>query len=394
MRIAFVTPEYVTESNFDGGLANYLYRVSLSLIKLGHSPIIVVASDKNETLLHNGIEINRVFINNKHILLRMLKRLTGNKIDSTLIWLFQSWSLNRVLKKIHQKNAIDIIQYASYTATGYFRMKKIPSVVRLSSYQPLWREAYGNLNPSIDELKMEDLERSSFKKADGIFGPSYIIAKEVERVIGKKVTIIEPPFLLETRDLNENIYDEYLKGKQYLLFFGSLGLLKGVGNIAEIIYELLDKNRELYFVLVGKDFGMAEVIKKNAQEHRSRILYFNKMNHNKLYPIIEHAFAVVLPSRIDNFPNTCLEAMAHKKVVIGTKGTSFEQLINDGTNGFLCEKDNSTDLLQTIERVLALSTNELDEIGRKANERIQKLNPGIVVKDLIDYYTKVIEGKG
>ena len=34
LRIAFATPEYVTEDHFDGGLANYLNRVSKKLADL------------------------------------------------------------------------------------------------------------------------------------------------------------------------------------------------------------------------------------------------------------------------------------------------------------------------------------------------------------------------
>ena len=42
-----------------------------------------------------------------------------------------------------------------------------------------------------------------------------------------------------------------------------------------------------------------------------------------------------LPSKVDNLPNTCLEAMALKRVVIGSRtAASFDQLISDGVNGF------------------------------------------------------------
>ncbi len=46
-----------------------------------------------------------------------------------------------------------------------------------------------------------------------------------------------------------------------------------------------------------------------------------------------------LPSRIDNLTNTCIESMALGKVVIGTQGAIFEQLIEDGVNCFLCRID-------------------------------------------------------
>ena len=49
LRIAFATPEFVTEDHFDGGLANYLNRVSKKLTDLGHDIHVVTLSTKTKT---------------------------------------------------------------------------------------------------------------------------------------------------------------------------------------------------------------------------------------------------------------------------------------------------------------------------------------------------------
>jgi glycosyltransferase involved in cell wall biosynthesis len=46
---------------------------------------------------------------------------------------------------------------------------------------------------------------------------------------------------------------------------------------------------------------------------------------------------VVTPSRVDNCPNTCLEAQALGKIVIGTRQSSLEELVDHGVTGFLAE---------------------------------------------------------
>ncbi len=48
---------------------------------------------------------------------------------------------------------------------------------------------------------------------------------------------------------------------------------------------------------------------------------------------------------MDNFPNACIEAMYFSKVVIGTDGASFEQLITHGKNGLLCRIGDSPDVV-------------------------------------------------
>jgi len=88
-----------------------------------------------------------------------------------------------------------------------------------------------------------------------------------------------------------------------------------------------------------------------------------------------------------------IEAMALKKVVIGTDGTSFEQLITDKESGFLCKTDDPDDLLRVMNKVIALTSQEREQIGENAYARIQQLDPDIVVNSLVSLYKSVIRKK-
>ena len=212
---------------------------------------------------------------------------------------------------------------------------------------------------------------------------------------GKSVEIIETPFLFETEKLDRSIFEKELSGKKYLLFWGSIGRHKGIETLADTIEALMEKNPELYFVLIGKDLGfdggsMVDQVKMCAGKYAERIIHFGKMAHEMLYPIVDGAYAVVLPSLVENFSNVCLEAMAHKKVVIGTNGTSFEQLLEEGKSGFLCQPGDAAELLRSMEKVLALPESERLAIGEKAFERVLELTPEKVVNKLLEYYGKII----
>lgn len=404
LTIVLVTTEYVTEDFFDAGLSNYVHRVALGLKELGHRPIVFVLSHENEDVfIHKGIEVHRfrvytgiffeIFNSRKYndSLFRFWNWITFGKLYHSTIQVLMSWQLREKLKKI--EHPISLVQYPNCAAIGLFRLKNVPKVTRISGYLPQWNDVYG-LKRTLDIWLIEKQEDLANKLSDALFCPSKLNARTIEKIVRKNVEVIETPFIIETESLNHSIYKEYLEGKQYLLFFGTIGIVKGCGLIAEIIYSLLAFKENLFFVFVGRDKGYLgfhgkspmDEIRENAGENKGRVIHFDRLTHDYLYPIVSNAYAVVLPSRIDNFPNTCIEAMGHKRIVIGTNGTSFEQLIEDGVSGFLCENDNSQDLLRVIKEVLNLTEEKRLEIGEKAYQRIQDLQPEKVINQLVDFY--------
>jgi len=397
LRIAFVTPEYVTETNFDGGLANYLHRVSLALVAFGHEPVIIVSSNSDQTLFDRGIEVQRVNIARgafRHIL-----SLRPRRIAAALYLIAQSWQLNQRLERLHLSKPLSLVQYTHLGAVGLFRSRQLPAMARLSSYTPLVKQAYG-LSPGFMGGAQHILEMAALRRMDAVFSPSRLIADAVKQETNLDVRVIETPFLMDCREADNSIFTERLHGKRYLLFFGTLGQLKGVPVIADILAELLGRHPQLYFVFVGKEDPnhsaepmMARVWAK-AGAYCDRALYLGQLRHEQLYPIIENAYAVILPSRIDNFPNTAIEAMAFGRVVVGTRGTSFEQLLTDGTTGFLCDPDSPASLLAVTEKVLQLSADERMEIGRNAQTRILELRPEKVVRQLLGFYSEVMAKAG
>ena len=404
MRIAFTTAEYVTESNFDGGLANYIHRIALSLLKMGHEPIVLVASSRDESFLHQGIQIHRVKIKSgdgKRIIVENLMRIAERFLNlKRSVELFRmAKSLNNKIDQIHQEKKIDIIQYSHLGGFSLLKNINVPSVIRLSSYTPLCRKQGGYDCDTPFQIKQQEfIEKLALKKADAVFGPSRLIASLVEKDLDIKVEIIESPFIFDIKEPDDTVYLQKLKGKKYLLYFGTLNFMKGVVTIADMLHELLGRHPDIHFVLVGKEQKggykgqtLMEYIKSRAKEYSDRVVYLGQMHHEQLYPVIENSMAVVLPSRIDNFPNTCIEAMAHRKVVIGTYGTSFEQLLRDGESGFLCTIGDSKSLLDTIEKMLGLSNDKRTSIGNEAYKRIEDLHPEKITRKLVGFYEKSIK---
>ncbi len=380
MRIAFLTPEYVTESNFDGGLANYLYRVSKILHQRGHHIEIFTSSDRNEIIVHEGIVIHR--IKAECSIIEFINYLTKQKFKKSIFVLSLSYCLRKNLIKRHREEHFDIIQSSSYLSVGllstFFRPASI--VTRISSYEPLMRKFY-HKRLTFDQRLLEWLEIYSLSRSNAVYGPSEFISRILNEKVKIKADVLYPPFLLETNDFDRSIFQRNLAGKKYLIFFGTIGVLKGCEVLARILPIILSQYPEMHFVFIGKDTvyhrgrSMIQYIFQQAEYHKDQIIYLGVLHHSQLYHIVECSQAVVLPSLFDTLSNAMLEAMALGKVVIGTKGTSFEEFIEDGISGILVERNDPIGLIKAMQRVWSMTEKERENIGKSAQESIAELSP-------------------
>jgi len=399
MRVAFLTSEFVTEpDSFDGGLSNYIFKVCVGLIKHGHHPIVVVSSNENSYFKYKGIDVYRVKPE-PNFLYKLADKISLYKYQPILDLLLQSFCVNKKLRQINLEESIDIVQFPSYQSIGYFVSNKMKSIMRISSYQKLADEANGVYHKTIRERQWQILEKWSYQKAKNIFGPSYFLANIIEMEFNKHVEVIESPNEKKDVNLDSSIIKEIerkINGKKFGLFFGRLAQIKGLLDLAEVLEGFLTKYPTHYFVIVGKDVGhrgesSLDYLLKKVERHQDRLIYYKEQNHEKLMPVIQKADFILMPSRIENFPNACVEAMSFNKIVIAPRKISFEQLIEDEVNGFLCENANPVDLLSVIEKVLTLPPEKKKEIEYNAGNTIERLHPDITIKKLIDYYQSILK---
>lgn len=387
MKIVFVVPEFLTKNKPSTGLPNYIYRVSKALMELGHTPIVITAGETNENVKYNGIRVIRRNIPTNYSKQHELIGYIAGTIHMNYV-------LTKELRKLCKSERITIIQFSSLRGLGAFYRGKVPSITRLSSYAPESSKYSETLSKNYIKL-VGFFERLSVRGRDAVFAPSNVMANAFMKDTHRKVDTIETPFIDDTPQKDMDFYQQTLSGKKYFLFFGTLYAEKGIFVIAEIIERMLMDNPDYYFVFIGSRYHnnsrdpLKELYRK-AGKCRDRVLYFKPLRHASLYPVIEHADYVVLPSLMDNFPNACIEAMHFGRIVIGTDGTSFEQLITDGVNGFLAKPGDAESLYWKICEACALTSEQKQSMSEKAIQRIALLHPDIVVKQLIRYYEKAI----
>ncbi len=400
MHILIATSEFVTEKTYSGGLANCVADFARVLNKHGNRVIIVTFSDHNEEIeWENNIIVYRVNVENYGYKYRIMN------------FLFPFYPLyvllNKKIKEIVDSHQIDIIHYPSSFALALKRPCNIPTTVMMSTYLPIFRQVEKpNYHVTAHNMKSHGKYERQIKRAlykvDTIFAPSRIVAKYTEYDTKIQVSVIESPTLVnEYKLLREQEIGE-LKDKKYFLFFGTLGYLKGVALIAQALTDFFSNNPDIYFVFLGRQtymrdkrkkmFAMDYVYSHVPKEYHCRIIYIDATPDKALlYTIVKKALACVLPSRFDNMPNTCIEAMTLGKVVIGTRNASFDELIDDGINGFLIDVDNKYQLLEKMNRILALSNEEIESIGERAKHTISRLDPEKIYPQLYSFYQYTID---
>jgi len=393
MHIGFLTPEYVRPKTPDGGLANYLRKVSLSLTEKGHDVSILVLSNKNSTWYDKSVKIYEVkrlkysYETNIFSYLYPLVQIISSKYLANLVW------------KIHRDHPFDIIQAPSYKALGYSLLNnnEIPIVCRASSYTPIKRTAYGRKR-SFNDYLSDWLEIRQILDADASFAPSYFLARVIEHIEGHKLQVIRTP-IEATRDIKEDIsyFRAFLADKRYMLFFGTLSRIKGADLLADVLPHILKQHKELYFVFVGRDDGLPDgkkvfdYIYDNCQNCRDRLHYHPSLPKSQLYPIIYNSIGVVMPSRVDNYPNACLEAQSLGVPVIGTHDSSLDEMIVDGETGYLAQNDDVDSLEINIERLLSQTSEQREEMKKHILTYVDTISSEDRVAQLIEFYKATID---
>jgi glycosyltransferase involved in cell wall biosynthesis len=386
LRIAFATPEFVTEDYFDGGLSNYLNRVSRALAQLGHDVHVITLSTRNEDAFnHEGVMVHRVMLKPGW---HALNYITRGSLKTTLHWLNFTTQIYRKLKQLHRRHPFDLIQYPNYSSCGLFSIPFLSTahIVRASS-QPGWNL---RIQQNLDSVLTESLEALQYKLTRNVHAPS----RAIQKMLSGDTRLIRSPFYVETRDWDSTAYDQLFRDKKYVLFFGRFQLHKGFHTLAQALPRFLNQYPDAYVALVGRDMetnlasSMAAFARGRCNGVAERLLIVENLRHSSLYPIINKARLVVLPSLMDNFPNACLEALGLGRVVIGTIGTTHDELISDGVNGFLVPPDNPDAL---ADQMIAAWTNpRLEEMSSAAKEKALEFAPEKTIPSLLSYYSEVL----
>lgn len=213
------------------------------------------------------------------------------------------------------------------------------------------------------------------------------------------ITRWEVPYLLNLGvDKNKIIYipngipqdffdTKQSKEKSKILFLGRISPIKNLEILINSFKYLKDK--KIYLEIVGPSEGdylsyLKRLIREENLEKRIKF-YPPIFDLKEKIEKIDSSQIFVLPSKSEGMPQSLIEAMARKKIIIGSKIISIRDLIQDKKTGYLFNLNDSRDLANKIDLAL-LKNKKNKEIRKNAKTFVKQFSWNKLINNLEELF--------
>ncbi len=373
MRIAIISRELPPHG---GGIGSWSSKASRGLTRLGSQVHLF-------TELHAG-ELAEEVVDGVYI-----HRLRPAPLRPySLGW---AWA---VAKVVSSAGNFDVVQACEWDAEALVCALRpvAPLVTRLAA--PHYMIQHTNEAPRRQRLRSSftsQMERLQALRSRRVISPSSAMAKDVSQKWGiEETSIAVVPTGIDPPQVAATPLPAYLVEAPYMLYFGRLEVRKGVDVLIDALPSILSAHREVHCVFIGEDMsyqGMpyATYAQRKCTSVFSRIHFLPRMAHPELFRIVANARLVAIPSRWENFANTCLEAIMLGRPIIATSGSGFNEVLTDGVDGLLVPPGDSVALAEAAVEALG-DPSLLERLGAAARLRARDFTVDRMASRLMEIY--------
>jgi glycosyltransferase involved in cell wall biosynthesis len=248
------------------------------------------------------------------------------------------------------------------------------------------------------------------RKATKIVAVSRFTARGVVKGYGippEKITVV--PDAVDTSRFNpcvsglETREQWKLDSEPVIVFVGRVAQNKGLDVLLKAFKNLIQDIPDAKLFIIGeetKTYARARPNETVLEGLRRMVIEFNltksvrflgKAPEESLPKIYATADVIVLPSLLEGFGMTLLEAMATAKPCVATRVGGVPEVVMDGETGLLVPPGDSVALQRAMSTVLddRLLSRRLGQAGRQRVE--SKFALDIVTKEMVGVYQRTLE---
>lgn len=313
-----------------------------------------------------------------------------------------AWQAALLAERLVEFEDIDVIEAQEWEAPLYYLQlrrasglgpaRKPPCVVHLHS--PTERITAANAwNTAVaDYAAATAMEAYSIVQADALLAPSRFIAAETAARHGfppSRVTVI--PYPLGQGAPITRSADTWTRNT--VCHVGRLEPRKGVLEWAEAVARVAEQHPSLRAEFAGGDTAMSvtggptvrhSMLGRIPPSRRGHLVFHGNLGRIGLEAVLARASLAVVPSRWENFPNSCMELMGSGLPVIASPHGGMTEMLEDGVSGWIAADASPAGLAAALERALATPPEQRKRMGEAAAESIRGLcgNADIVRRHL------------
>jgi len=330
-----------------GGIAAHVYELSNALSAGGHRVAVLTRrydGMEPEEALGSGVRVFR-------FKLRLAAPLYG-------------WQIDRYVKEKLPELKPDIIHLHGMAPLEGFRVKGIPIAYTNHTSGYLKRIEKGG-------IRRMALIRRLFKKPSLFIAPSRELLSVPFDIDAKKV------FIPNGVDGSKYRFSQEDRDR----YRASLGF-DDTDIVAILTRRLVEKNGVIYLargmrfirnkhlklLIIGDGEERAKIERELSRWFEGRYAMLGALSHDDIIPYYSAADVSVLPSLMEATSISGLEAMATGLPLVGTRVGGIPDLIEEGSNGYLCRAADSDDIADKIDLLLS---SDMKAMGRRSRQMIE-----------------------
>lgn len=175
--------------------------------------------------------------------------------------------------------------------------------------------------------------------------------------------------------------------KKILIFVGRLEEYKRPNRAIEILYEILQKDKDYYLVMIGKG-SLKEMLFKQVKELNisNNIKFIEEITNKDIHKYYKVSDIFLNLNENEIFGMSLLEAMYQECKVIALRAPGPDYIIEDGISGVLV---NSWNIDNFVNKIIGVSSSSM--LGEDAKKRIiGTLNWDIIANRYIKLFNELI----
>ena len=213
------------------------------------------------------------------------------------------------------------------------------------------------------------LYKIAFKKVKTVFFQN---SENMQFFIDRKIALGSHK-LIPGSGVNLNIftYEDYIDtGVLNFYFVARVMKEKGIDNFLEAAKYLKEKYQNLTFTVCGACESEYEGILK---EHNDKGVICYKGMVDSVHEAYKDAHCLIHPTYYpEGLCNSLIESLATGRPIITTDRSGCREVVEDGVNGFIVKQQNTSDLIEKIEKFIALPFEEKKQMGINGRQKVEK----------------------